>query len=96
MSKVPPAEIRCDDSRFAVIVTSSASSTEATSLRWNEVKAVIAFKRDLYSTGLICLGFLGPDGTIEVDEEMHGWSQRVEGLPGLLPVHPRCPTGGNK
>jgi hypothetical protein len=57
-------------------------------MRWNEVKAVIAFKRDLYATDLICLGFLGPDRTIEVDEEMHGWLQLVEGLPDLLPGTP--------
>jgi len=88
MSKAPPAEIRCDENGFAVTAAGSASSIESTSMRWNEVKAVIAFKRDLYTTDLICLGFLGPDGTIEVDEEMHGWSQLVEGLPGLLPGTP--------
>ena len=88
MSKQRPAEIRCDESGFAVTVAGSVSSVGATSLRWNDVKTVLAYKRDLYTTDLICLGFTSPDGTIEVDEEMQGWSQLVERLPSLLPGTP--------
>jgi hypothetical protein len=82
------AEIRCDKSGFAVTVGGSTSSTGAARLTWNEVKTVLAYKRDIYVTDLICLGFTSPDGTIEVDEEMQGWSQLVEKLPNLLPGTP--------
>ena len=85
MSKLRPAEIRCDESGFAVIV---GDSVGAAALKWNEVKSVLAYKRDLYATDLICLGFISPDGTIEVDEEMQGWAQLVERLPSLLPGTP--------
>ncbi len=89
MSKQRPAEIHCDESGFAVALGGSVSSEGATSLKWNEVKTVLAYKRDLYATDLICLGFTSPAGTIEVDEEMQGWSQLVERLPSLLPGTPR-------
>jgi len=88
MSKQHPAEIRCDESGFAVTDADSVSSVGATSLRWNDVKTVLAYKRDLYATDLICLGFTSPDGTIEGDEEMQGWSQLLEKLPSLLPGTP--------
>jgi hypothetical protein len=83
MSQQLPAEIRCDESGFAVTSGGSVSPGPA-SLKWNEVKTVLAYKRDLYVTDIICLGFTSPDGTIEVDEEMQGWSQLVEKLPNLL------------
>jgi hypothetical protein len=88
MSKQRPAEIRCDESGFAITGADSVSSVGATSLRWNDVKTVLAYKRDLYATDPICLGFISPDGTIEVDEEMQGWSQLVEKLHSLLPGTP--------
>jgi hypothetical protein len=84
MSKQRPGEIRCDESGFAV----SGASVGATSLNWSEVRTVLAYKPDLYTTDLICLGFTALDGTIEVDEEMQGWSQLVERLPSLLPGTP--------
>jgi len=52
------------------------------------VKTVLAYKRDLYQTDVICLGFTGSVGTVEVDEEMRGWSELVERLPSLLPGTP--------
>jgi hypothetical protein len=88
MAKHRPEEIRCDESGFTVTVGGSVSSVGATSLKWNDVKTVLAYKRDLCATDLICLGFTSPDGTIEVDEEMQGWSQLVERLPSLLPGTP--------
>jgi len=88
MSKQRPAEIRCHESGFAVCNSDSVSSEGAPSLRWNDVNAVLAYKRDLYLTDLICLAFATHDSTIEVDEEMQGWSQLVEELPRLLPGTP--------
>jgi len=66
MSKQPLAEIRCDESGFAVTDADSVSSVVATSLRWKDLETVLAFKRDLYATDLICLGFTSPEGTSHV------------------------------
>jgi hypothetical protein len=37
---------------------------------------------------LICLGFVTANATVEVHEEMQGWSQLVEQLPLRLPGAP--------
>jgi len=88
MSKQRLTQISCDESGFAVTLAGSVSSEGAASLKWDEVNTVLAYKRDFYVTDLICLGFTSPAGTIEVDEEMQGWSQLVERLPSLLPGTP--------
>jgi len=88
MSKQRPAQIRCDENGFAVTAGDSVPAATTASLKWNEVRTVLAYKRDLYATDLICIGFTSPEGTIEVDEEMQGWSQFVEWLPRLLPGTP--------
>jgi hypothetical protein len=84
-SKRRPAEIR-HESGFAVTHADSVPSVRAASLKWNDVRAVLAYKCDLYATARIGLGFTSHDGTIEVDEEMPGWSQLVEKRAFLLPA----------
>ena len=69
-------------------MNTSESSQPPATLEWHDVSAVLAYKRDLYSVDLICLGFVTPEGTIEVDEEMQGWSQMLEELPSRLPGVP--------
>jgi hypothetical protein len=85
MSNSPP-EIRCDESGFAVTQTPATSPVAL--LKWNAVKTILAYKRDVYAYDLICVGFITSDGTIEVNEEMQGWSQLVERLPSVLPGTP--------
>ncbi|MBZ5615254.1 MAG: hypothetical protein LAO23_14695 [Acidobacteriia bacterium] len=82
MPKRQPLEIRCDENGF--VVTASGSREPNASLAWDEVDTVLAYKRDLYTVDLICLGFVTPERTIEVHEEMQGWSQLVEQLPSRL------------
>jgi hypothetical protein len=53
-------------------VSTAESSQASTPLEWRDVNAVIAYKRDLYTMDLICLGFVTPNATIEVAEEMQG------------------------
>ena len=55
------------------------------SLRWRQVQAIHAFKRDLLSVDLICLAFALPDGVVEVDEEMEGYHSLVTELPNRFP-----------
>ena len=53
-------------------MSTAESSQASTPLEWRDVNAVIAYKRDLYTMDLICLGFVTPNATIEVAEEMQG------------------------
>lgn len=53
---------------------------------WQEVASVSAFKRDTYIVDLICVIFeLNRQTTIELNEEMPGWSHLVEMIPQYLP-----------
>jgi len=56
-----------------------------TELKWNQVKGIIAYKRNCYTVDLICMGFATPDGTVELSEEMDGWNALSDAVPRLLP-----------
>jgi hypothetical protein len=86
MPKLQLIEIHCDQAGFSV--TTAESSSSQASLEWRDVNAVLAYKRDLYTMDLICLGFVTPAGTIEVHEDIQGWSQLIEQLPSRLPGVP--------
>ena len=63
------------------------------SLPWNQVVAVRAFKKDMVSVDLICLQFETADGRrCLVHEEMVGWESLVEELPDYLPGFPLYST----
>jgi hypothetical protein len=87
MTRPRQAEIHWNENGLAV---SNADSTQPSALlEWAEVDAVLGYKRDLYTMDMICLGFVTHRGTIEVHEEMNGWTSLVEELPSLLPgMHP--------
>jgi hypothetical protein len=59
-------------------------------LKWNEVEAVHAFKRDFFSTDLICLAFkkLEKDEYIEINEDMVGYHDLIKTLPNRFPEFP--------
>jgi hypothetical protein len=86
VSKQQPLQICFDQS--GLVVTTSCPTQPTASLEWGKVNSVLAYKRDLYTVDLICLGFGTPEGAIEVHEEMEGWSHLVEQLPSLLPGTP--------
>ena len=56
-------------------------------LRWGEIEEVHAFKKDLFTTDLICLAFKksGRDQYYEIHEEMAGYHDLLEALPNRLP-----------
>jgi hypothetical protein len=56
-------------------------------LPWNEVEEVHAFKRDLFTTDLICLAFkrAGMNEYLEIHEEMAGYHDLLQTLPSRLP-----------
>jgi hypothetical protein len=57
-------------------------------VKWSEVNGIVAFKRDLYSVDLICMGFTTAEGSVEVNEEMEGWEALTDALPLYLPGTP--------
>lgn len=53
---------------------------------WNRISRIVAFKRDLYGSDLICLLVEQADGTVlEVNERMPGWTELVTEIPIRLP-----------
>jgi hypothetical protein len=55
-------------------------------IRWNSIQLAVAFKRDIFSQDLVCLGLeLQPQGTVELNESMIGWSELLKALPDYLP-----------
>ena len=66
------------------IMSNKGDSSE---LRWSEVEEIHAYKRDLFTTDLICLAFKksGRDEYYEIHEEMAGYHDLLEVLPSRLP-----------
>lgn len=68
-------------------LTINNSKGDSWELRWSEVEEVHAYKRDLFTTDLICLAFKksGKDEYHEIHEEMAGYHDLLELLPSRLP-----------
>jgi len=67
-------------------VTLSAGSDGATMIAWDQVKRMVAFKRDVYAYDMICLLIeLVPRGVVEVNESMPGWKELVHAVETQLP-----------
>ena len=81
----PKAGIHFDRVGLAVTVPHGDGSVSTASLVWSEVTGVVAYKRDCYTVDLICAGFVTHEGTIEVNEEMKGWTELMKSLPNHLP-----------
>jgi len=60
---------------------------DASELHWSEVEEVHAYKRDLFTTDLICLAFKksGSEEYYEIHEEMAGYHDLLEVLQSRLP-----------
>jgi len=58
------------------------------SLDWSGVSSVHAYKRDLITTDLICLGIESDQGVWEVHEGMDGYEQFLEHFHAQLDVSP--------
>jgi|SRR6185369_511463 hypothetical protein len=80
--------IRFDQTEMRVTVTYEDGSTWQKTLRWQEVNAVVAYKRDLFTVDEICLAFSSPAGRLEISEQMDGWSPLIAILPTYLPGLP--------
>ena len=52
---------------------------------WASVDQVVAFKRDILTTDLVCLRIQAQDTELELHEEMPGWPTALAALPSRLP-----------
>jgi hypothetical protein len=76
-------EIRCPEKRRLFRKNPPA---RVVSFTWREVTNVFVFKRDLFIIDSIRMLFeLNGTQTIEISEDMEGWSTVVEALPVHLP-----------
>jgi len=69
-------------------IAEDASGNERYSVKWTAIARVIAFKRDMLTTDLICfrITYSGEDGAtrqLEINEEMPGFEEIVKGLDQL-------------
>jgi hypothetical protein len=56
---------------------------------WGDLRAVFAYKRDLYTTDELCLDLFCPENTsLTITEETAGWCTFVEQLEAHLPLLP--------
>jgi hypothetical protein len=70
-----------------VIHELSGKEPNQTTLNWSEITRAQLFKRDLWTTDMICLWLERADGTgFELNEEdFQGWNELLEQLPERLP-----------
>lgn len=56
-------------------------------LEWNDVEKIAAFKRDMFTTDLICFEFkkIGKDLFFEVNEDMIGFIELEQRIKELFP-----------
>lgn len=66
-------ELRSTDDGFSI------DGPEPVVIRWHEVAEIVAYKRDLLTVDLICVGFRlrSHENLIEVDEEMTGYDNLI-------------------
>ena len=72
-------------------VATTAGGVECgdTSLAWSEVREVLAYKKDLLTTDLVCLEFITfRDTAVVIDEERPGFHELLRKLPNFLDGFP--------
>jgi hypothetical protein len=79
-----PGDITYFDGGFRV-----PCATGFRTVAWNDLRAVFAYKRDLYTTDEICLDiFLPEDSLLTITEETAGWHIFVPQLEAHLSIPP--------
>lgn len=62
------------------------SGFKSKKIKWTEIEAAYVYKRDAFTTDLICLAFQMSDGSsVEFNESMAGWQNMIENIPEYLP-----------
>jgi hypothetical protein len=74
-----------DESGLTATVFERNGTAHNAGIEWREINGVVAFKRDLLTTDLICLRFTNGEWNVEINEEMSGWTALIDALPTYLP-----------
>jgi hypothetical protein len=81
-----PGGITYFDGGFRVPASTGDPMTDCV-VAWDELQAVFAYKRDLYTTDEICLDVFFPDASsFTITEETAGWHIFTEQLTAHLPI----------
>lgn len=82
------ASIHLDDTGLRRIAEYSDGSVKTAGMKWGDVRRVAAFKRDVLTSGVLCLALTDAANVIILDESMEGWNGLVAALPDQVPGAP--------
>lgn len=82
-------DARCDLTDDGFAVSDVVSCTVRATVRWSDVRAVRAFKRDLFAHDMVCLAFQMSDKSwVEIWERSEGFVRVIERMHQVLPGIP--------
>ena len=79
----PRITIEIDDESLCI-----SRSREAVAFRWNEIRRVVAYKRDCLAADQLCFSISDGDWETELNEDMEGWPELLRQLPARLHEFP--------
>ena len=82
------ASIQVDSTGLRRIAEYSDGSVKTAGMKWDDVRRVAAFKRDVLTSGVLCLALTDSANVIILDESMEGWNGLVAALPDQVPGAP--------
>jgi len=65
--------------------TLHSGEANAASINWLDVRRIVAFKRDLGTSDIVCLEFLLPTGTFEVNDDVGGFWDLAQRIKDVFP-----------
>ena len=77
--------VKCRKSEIIVVGSEGNCGSWTKRIAWDDIKRIVAYKRDIFAYDLICLAVDFGGNNIELNEEMEGWDALLELLPGRLP-----------
>jgi hypothetical protein len=84
MVKLQSAAIRTDESLLHRTARFTDGSTGVVEMKWDDVRRVAAFRRDVMTQPMICVAITDASKVVVLDESMEGFPHLVEALAGRL------------
>lgn len=79
------ASIQVDNTGLRRVAEYSDGSVKSAGMKWGDVRRVAAFKRDVLTSGVLCLALTDAANVIILDESMEGWNGLVAALRDQIP-----------
>ena len=79
----PRTSIEIDDETLRI-----TRSREAVAFRWDDIRRVVAYKRDCLAADQLCFSISDGDWEAELNEDMEGWPELIRELPEKLDQFP--------